>query len=423
MGVGVPLVASIVTPLLLGTLTVIRQSILESSRSSRTPMATITSTDKEDTTKTSENDEASSSSLSNNNNDNKSTLLIGRVWHTRFHPTRHGFSYPLFMFGVHLNDNDDDDNTLNRQLWPLSTIMHFSTKHHLINGEGKKTKTKKKDSNKQSNNNNVNDKSDNDHDYDDDKSSLRDRIFALIEERTNGYLRPSAETHEVWLVTHLSYYGYCFNPVSFYYLFHRHTGRMQAIVAEVSNTPWMEMYAYVLHPTSQTDRVKYTRITRTEANGNNAAEGVEGEASQEATNYKFPKTFHVSPFMEMEYIYDWTFAGEDKVFHGDSSNNTTMRVTTAMKRPDGKTQFTATMQLQRAGLRPLVLAWQLARYPSYCFIIQLWIHYEAFWLFIKGIAYQPHPQGSETTASRIIGAIMTPFFELQAWLTPTQQTQ
>ena len=116
--------------------------------------------------------------------------------------------------------------------------------------------------------------------------------------------------------------------------------------------------------------------------------------------------------MEMDYLYDWDFEGQDDIFDGESS----MRVTTAMKRSDGSTQFTATMRLRPAGLSPWVLAWQLARYPSYCLIIQLWIHYEAFWLFWKGVVYQPHPEGAETAASRIIGAIMTPFFEVQAWL-------
>uniref|UniRef100_A0A7S3P491 Uncharacterized protein n=1 Tax=Amphora coffeiformis TaxID=265554 RepID=A0A7S3P491_9STRA len=368
VGVGVPLVASWVTPLTLGALTTLRQRIYRNGEN----------TDDSD-----------------DDNNNKTTLLTGRVWHTRFHPVRHAFTYPLFMFGVDLDDTDDE--RLNDKLWPLSLIMKFSTKHHLINGEGG---------------------SGNKNDGNGDERPLRERIYTLIHERTSGYLKPTRATHTVWLVTHLEYYGYCFNPVSFYYLFHRETGRMQAIVAEVSNTPWIEMYPYVLHPTSS-DKVRYFRTAA--SNGKDDDGGEEGRAA--ITNFKFPKNFHVSPFMEMSYTYDWDFSGEDKVYGGDQQQ--TLYVKTAMRRrqhqqqeqqPDGDDlQFSGTMRLQAAGLDPFMLAWQLARYPSYCLIVQLWIHYEAFWLFVKGVAYQPHPQGAETAASRIIGAAMAPLFELQAW--------
>lgn len=176
---------------------------------------------------------------------------------------------------------------------------------------------------------------------------------------------------------------------------------MDAIVAEVSNTPWIEMYPYVLHPAS-TDKVECLR------------KNDDGQ-----TNYQFPKTFHVSPFMEMSYMYDWIFEGEEA--HIISKNDGSLRVTTAMvKEEDGSKRFTATMRVKQAGLHPMKLAWQLARYPSYCAIIQIWIHYEAFWLFWKGVSYQPHPNGSETTASRMIGTLMAPFFQLQAWLSKTE---
>ncbi len=51
------------------------------------------------------------------------------------------------------------------------------------------------------------------------------------------------------LLTHLRYFGYCFNPVSFYYCFDARRDRVETIVAEITNTPWNERHAYVL-PTS-----------------------------------------------------------------------------------------------------------------------------------------------------------------------------
>ena len=48
------------------------------------------------------------------------------------------------------------------------------------------------------------------------------------------------------LLTHLRYFGHCFNPVSFYYCFNDSDEKVEAIMAEVTNTPWKERYAYVI---------------------------------------------------------------------------------------------------------------------------------------------------------------------------------
>jgi DUF1365 family protein len=47
-------------------------------------------------------------------------------------------------------------------------------------------------------------------------------------------------------VTWSNYFGYCFNPVSFYYCFDTDGETLQTIVAEVNNTPWGERNMYVL---------------------------------------------------------------------------------------------------------------------------------------------------------------------------------
>jgi len=48
------------------------------------------------------------------------------------------------------------------------------------------------------------------------------------------------------LLTHLRYFGHCFNPVSFYYCFDENDKKVEAIMAEVTNTPWKERHAYVI---------------------------------------------------------------------------------------------------------------------------------------------------------------------------------
>ena len=70
---------------------------------------------------------------------------------------------------------------------------------------------------------------------------LADAVRALVAERLG-----SAPQGPIRLLTHLRTFGHCFNPVSFYYCFAADGERLEAIVAEVTNTPWGERHAYVL---------------------------------------------------------------------------------------------------------------------------------------------------------------------------------
>src|SRR6185369_12012749 len=63
----------------------------------------------------------------------------------------------------------------------------------------------------------------------------------LVQQRTG--VRPDGP---IRLLTHLRYFGYSFNPVSFYYCFSAATGALTAIVADITNTPWGERHQYVL---------------------------------------------------------------------------------------------------------------------------------------------------------------------------------
>jgi DUF1365 family protein len=290
----------------------------------------------------------------------QSVLYVGKVWHTRFLPKIHAFNYPIFMFALDLEEVLE----LFQRLWPLSWLVSFRETDHLINREGCE---------------------------DGSSNTFTNRIFRLVAKKTNDKFQPSLETHRVVLMTHLCYYGYNFNPVSFYYLLDRKTDTVSAMVGEVSNTPWCEMYCYVLHPDS-VDKVEIPK-----------------DDSTKSKHYVFPKNFHVSPFMEMDYLYDWTFTGTP----GNS-----ITIINALRRQD-KIHFTAKLQVEPQSVdNPLVLAWQLVRYPVFCMIIQIWIHYQAALLFIKGVMYIPHPQGSETAASKTIAAVMAPFFAVRDFITP-----
>ena len=365
----------------------------------------------------------------------QSALYEGRVWHTRFHPVKHGFSYPIFVACIDLQDNDSENDDFQEALYPLSSVMALRDSDHYKNGEGLTTDGRMATTTTTT-------------------PSLMRRTIHLVNERTKQKTGFSPLTHSVKLITHLRYYGYCFNPVSFYYVLKKKEMKetiskqsdndnsndnsnndsngakdgeldvIEAVVAEVSNTPWNEMQCYVLHP----DSVDMKTVKETEG----------------SVNYLFDKAFHVSPFMDMDHEYDWTFwhertnereGGNNDTKTGDTrptattttnatttttgvtntnTHSNTLRITTNMKK-EKKLFFSAHLNVQNRGLHPMMLAQRLILFPIFCFIIQLWIHYEAFWLFVKGVAYVPHPKGSETTASRWIGNAMAPLFALQEW--------
>ena len=94
-------------------------------------------------------------------------------------------------------------------------------------------------------------------------TAVRDRVEALGGRRPNGPIR---------LLTQLRTWGYCFNPVSFYYLFDDAGERAERVLAEITNTPWKERHAYLV------------------------------PVGEEA---RFGKRFHVSPFMPMQQQYRW----------------------------------------------------------------------------------------------------------------------
>ena len=178
---------------------------------------------------------------------------------------------------------------------------------------------------------------------------LGDAVRALVRERTR-----SVPDGPVRLLTHLRSFGHCFNPVSFYYCFDA-ADRLQALVAEVTNTPWGERHAYVL--------------------SRPPGEGVlRGEAG---------KALHVSPFMGMDHRYDIRAAepGPSLSVHAES-----LRA--------GVLAFDATLALRRRPFTGRVLAETTLRHPAATLRIQALIYAHAVALKLRGVPVHPHPTPS-----------------------------
>jgi DUF1365 family protein len=185
---------------------------------------------------------------------------------------------------------------------------------------------------------------------------LGDAIRDLVEQHTGT--RPAGP---VRLLTHLRYYGFVFNPVSFYYCFDEEDRRVETIVAEVNNTPWGERHCYVLPVAPESDS-RHLRFARR-------------------------KAFHVSPFMPMDIDYDWRFSRPDEKLAVHLQN---VR--------EGRKLFDATLVLERRAISGPNLARVLVRYPFMTTTVVAGIYWQALRLWLKGTPFYPYPEKLRSTA-------------------------
>lgn len=195
----------------------------------------------------------------------------------------------------------------------------------------------------------------------------------ITKSRAEGDSKSFASIDQVQLITHLTYFGYCFNPVSFYYIYKNDPNEINSrsisgrevdfIITEVSNTPWIEQHSYLLH-----EDIEKTKIIR--------------DHEKKTFQGIWDKNFHVSPFMEMDYKYDFTFS--------TLSDNIWVK-SKLLKKESNEIWFTASFDLKRIDFTPLNILYVLTFYPIQTRLIQVYIHIEAFKLWWKGIPTFSHP--------------------------------
>lgn len=252
----------------------------------------------------------------------KSGIYQGWIRHRRYRPRPHHFRFPLFM--MYLDLAEVGELFRDRWLWASERWAPacFLRKDFLG----------------------------------DPSTPLAQAAQDLVEERTGR--RPRGA---VRLLTHLRYLGYIFNPLKLYYCFGEArrdgTEPLEAVIAEVHNTPWGEVHTYVL-----------SWDPGGAAGGYSARHG---------------KTFHVSPFLPMELSYAWRFSepGGSLVVHLG-----------VCREEDPAQLFDATLVLRRREIdgRSLASAW--IRHPWMTGAVVAGIYFQAARLWWKRTPFFPHPK-------------------------------
>lgn len=247
----------------------------------------------------------------------ESALYEGTISHLRLEPFRHAFRRRLFL--VYLDLAELDTVFAGRWLWGVErrTVASFRRRDHL--GDPARPLDQE----------------------------IRERVAGVTGYAPRGPIR---------LLTHLRYCGYVFNPISLYYCFAGDGCTLEAVVAEVTNTPWGERHAYVLPACSAERRGRWL-------------------------DFRTAKELHVSPFLGMDVEHAWRLS-----VPGD-------RLTVAIRNlRAGRRRFAATLSLTRREIGTAALARALVRHPLITAQVIAGIHWQALRLWWRGAPFHPHPR-------------------------------
>lgn len=246
-----------------------------------------------------------------------SALYIGRVRHRRFAPRTHAFAYRLAMLYLDLDELDQ----VFRGRWLWSTRRPALAWWRRADYLG------------------------------DPQAPLVAAVRACVAREIGR-----APAGPIRMLTHPRYFGYVFNPVTFYYCFDAPGERVETIVAEVANTPWNERHTYVLPV-------------------------VQDAAMASMMRFQLAKRFHVSPFIAMNIDYDWRFGtpGRTLAVHMNDFEA-------------GAKIFDATLMLERVPITGRSLAAALVGFPAMTVQVIAGIYWQALRLALKRVPFHAHPR-------------------------------
>ena len=250
-----------------------------------------------------------------------SAIYTGNIFHQRFQPVEHHFNYKIFMAYI---DLDEIDSLMPQSFfWGVNrpALISFFSKDYLSQG----------------------------------KLDLRSAVEHLVFERTGKNVQGP-----IRLLTHLRYFGHCFNPVSFYYCFDKSGKEVETIIAEVTNTPWKERHSYVIQRKNILE---------------------EKNSLVDHQN----KKLHVSPFFQMDHRYRFLFSSPRDHLSVEIKNF-----------KDSKKIHEALLNLKKLELNKTQLLKTVAQFPFITLRVVSAIHWQAVKLWLKGATFYPNPGKPKT---------------------------
>lgn len=260
------------------------------------------------------------------NRERHSAIYTGTLRHRRFHPKQHAFSYQSTLFYIDLDELPE----------LFSDVRGWSLEGR---GLGRFCRA----------------------DYLGDpaiplKQAVQQETMRLLGDCPTGPVR---------MLTNLRIWGFCFNPVTFYYLFDEQGERPRAILAQVNNTPWNERHCYAMHCDSANGKV----------------------------HTAFDKQFHVSPFNPLAMRYHWvsTSPSEHLLVHMENHSTPT-------DSSDAILHMDATLTLSREAWAGRALRKILWIQPWLAIKVPVAIYWQALKLLLKRVPVYNHTSSPTTKA-------------------------
>ena len=245
----------------------------------------------------------------------KSAIYRGSVFHSRKKPFDHEFKYSLYMAYVNLKEIN---NILpNSFLWGINkkALISFNRRDYLERPEKKLI------------------------------DAAKNLVFERIGKKIKG---------PIYLLAHLRTFGHCFNPVSFYYCFDKSEKNIDAIIAEVTNTPWKQRYCYVLDCQNSEKKNIFKNIK--------------------------DKELHVSPFFPMNHEYHFSISKPEKTI--------TIKIDNLNQ---GVKVHEALLSLNKEDFSKKSLIKALINFPFMTVKVVTAIHWQAIKLWFKGAKIYNNP--------------------------------